>query len=105
MTRCPQVTGIAACAEHNAAADAEDIILIIVGVQLENRRYTGTEHLVRRHADMCFDGEALPQIRLCHTGDDSRNLAAANVGVRLEIMRVVAARKYARRYRRYTSAA
>ena len=78
------------------AADAEDIILIIVGVQLENRRYTGTEHLVRRHADMCFHSEALPQIRLCHTSDDSRNLAAANVGVRLEIMRVVAARKYAR---------
>ena len=87
---------IAACAEHNAAADAEDIILVIVGVQLENRRYTGTEHLVRRHADMCFHSEALPQIRLCHTGDDGRNLAAANVGVRLEIMRVVAAREHAR---------
>ena len=87
---------VAACAEHNAAADAEDVILVIVGVQLENRRYTGTEHLVRRHADMCFDGEALPQIRLCHTGDDSRNLAAANVGVRLEIVRVVAAREHAR---------
>ena len=35
---------VAACAEHNAAADAEDVVLVIVGVQLENRRYTGTEH-------------------------------------------------------------
>ena len=45
---------------------------------------------------MCFHSEALPQIRLCHTGDDGRNLAAANIGVRLEIMRVVAAREHAR---------
>ena len=87
---------ITACAEHNTAADTKDVVLVIIGVQLEHGGHTGIVDFLCRHAGADVDRKSLAQRRVSHAGDDSRDFTAANVGVRLEIMRVVAAGEHAR---------